>query len=77
MNHEIPPYSQKKYDFALYLAVTYARTKTQRRVATDMYGKMIQTATYAYGKNDELFASTIKDFEAKHATVLSPEKKKE
>jgi len=77
LGHEIPPYSQKKYDFALYLAVSYARTRTQQRVSTDFYGKMFQTATYAYGANDELFAAAIKDYETKHAKVLTPERREE
>jgi len=74
---KIPDYSQEKYDFSLYLAVTYARTRTQRRISTEMYGKMIQTATYAYGQNDELFNAAIKDFESTHSKSLSPEKKDE
>jgi hypothetical protein len=77
LNEDIPQYSQAKYDFALYLAVTYARTRTRRRVTTDAYGQMVQSTLFALASNDQWFEQEMKDFEAKHGTTLTEQKKQE
>src|SRR5262249_40417161 len=74
---EIPPYSQAKADFASYLALTYTRTRTRRRVTTDVYGQMVQSTLFALASNDEWFEREMKAFGKKHGKTLSEEEKKE
>ena len=75
LKEQVPPYSQDKYDFALYLAVSYARTRTQRRIATETYGNFMQTMMYAMASNDQWFAREVKAYEEKHGKSVTDEEK--
>jgi hypothetical protein len=77
LNDRIPPYSQQKYDFSVYLALTYVRTRTQRRVTSDIYGKMIQSLAATLAHNEKWFESSIKDFEEKRGQPMTPERRQE
>jgi Protein of unknown function (DUF4238) len=63
--------TQAKYDFALYLAVLYARTKAQRRMAAQAYAGLIQTTTYATAAHDGAFKSHIARFEREEGKPMS------
>jgi hypothetical protein len=74
---DVPPCSQAKYDFSVYLALTYIRTRTQRRVVTDLYGKMIQNVMATVAQIDEWFDSSIRSFEEERGEPMTPERRQE
>ena len=74
---DIPPYSQAKYDFSVYLALAYVRTRTQRRVATETYGKMIQSILGTLAGSDRMFEASIKDFEETRGQPMTQEGRQE
>jgi len=63
LSGEIPKDSQARVDFAVFVALMYARTPAMRRMAAEMYGRGLQIMTYAYAENDRVFESLMKRFE--------------
>jgi hypothetical protein len=74
---QIPDYSQAKYDFSVYLALTHVRTRTQRRATTDFYGKMLQQMMHAMASQDDWYVNSLTDFEKKQGKNFSPETRQE
>ena len=72
---KIPPYSQDKYDFAQYLALTYVRTRAARRMSAETIGQMMQVRHYAHAENPKVFEAGVARYEKDTGKVLTPEAK--
>ena len=72
---KIPPYSQDKYDFAQYLALTYVRTRAARRMSAETIGQMMQVRHYAHAGNPKVFEASVARYEKDTGKVLTPEAK--
>jgi hypothetical protein len=77
LSGDIPAYSQAKYDFSVYLALTYIRTRTQRRMAIDVAGKMLQNVMATLAQNNEWFDSSMSSFEEERGQQMTPERRQE
>ena len=68
---KIPPYSQDKYDFAQYLALTYVRTRAARRMSAETIGQMMQVRHYAHAENPKVFEAGVARYEKDTGKVLT------
>jgi hypothetical protein len=75
LDGKIPPYSQDKYDFAQYLALTLVRTRTARRMSGETIGQLMQVRHYAHAKNPKAFDAGVARYEKDKGETLAPEAK--
>jgi uncharacterized protein DUF4238 len=62
LHGEIPT-SQARAAFATFLALMYVRTPAMLRNGAEMYGRMIQIMSYAYGCHDGAFEGLVRRLE--------------
>jgi Protein of unknown function (DUF4238) len=77
LDGKTPPYSQDKYDFAQYLALTYVRTRTMRRMSAETIGQMMQVKHYAHAENSKAFEVGVARYEKDKGKILTPEAKED
>jgi hypothetical protein len=72
---EIPKDSQARSNFSVFLALMYCRTPSMRRMAAEIYSRMIQIKAYAYGRNNRAFDALIRRYEQAEGLELNTEHK--
>jgi hypothetical protein len=77
LDGKIPTYSQHKYDFAQYLALTYVRTRAMRRMSAETIGQMMQVKHYAHAENSKAFEAGVARYEKDKGKILTPEAKED
>jgi hypothetical protein len=67
--------SMERADFAVFLALMYARTTAMRRMSAEMRGRGIQIMNYAYGSNPKAFAGLVRRLETEEGETYDDETK--
>lgn len=75
LDGKIPPYSQDKYDFAQYLALTHVRTRTARRISAEIIGQMMQLRHYVHAEDPKMFERGVASHEKARGKALMPDQK--
>lgn len=74
LNGELPE-NQQKAHFSEFLALSYSRTPTMRRINGELYGRSMQSIAYAYGANPSAFDKFVEDYEKKEGKLLDKQEK--
>ncbi len=76
LSGKIPGQVQERADFAHFLGLIYSRTVAMRRVAGEMYGKMLQAQMHFTASHPKAFEAVIKSREAELGRQMTPNERK-
>lgn len=71
-----PSGEQERADFSAFLAVSYVRTPSMRRMSGEMLGRFMQITNYATGTHEGAFQSLVRRYEKETGQALSDGAKK-
>jgi hypothetical protein len=75
LSGRIPGQNQERADFAHFLGLIYSRTGAMRRMAAELYGKMLQVQMHFTGSHPKAFEAVIQSREAELGRQMTPEER--
>ena len=75
LSGNIPGQTQQRADFAHFLGLIYSRTAAMRRVAGELYGKMLQAQMHSTASHPEAFEAVVKSQETELGRQMTPKER--